>query len=114
MYANRVYGAEIVLDDTLQIWRGLPGRAVDNGQRRATAGAGGQLRGAGQLGPQGRTGQPRRPVFTEYWAAIRDARVTTSRTWWTDQDFWLVDFDPEDPLNTPAVSTPAIRPTASW
>ena len=56
MYSNRVYGAEIVLDDVLAICDGLTG-ADDSEERamRACAACG--------LGSQGRPGKPRRPGF---------------------------------------------------
>ncbi len=107
MYANRVHGAEVALDDTLAICDGyleappagtaagdleLLERAcdvLDAWDRRVNVDS---------RGPQ---------VFTEYWRRLRSAIGDDFQNVIDDPDFWLEDFDPQHPLTTPRHIDPA-------
>jgi len=102
MYANRVYGAEIALDDTLQIcadYLASPPPDSSEADARALAETCGALR---QWDRKVNLDSRGAQVFTEYWAAIRDRLGSDFQNIVDSDQFWLVDFDPEDPLNTPA------------
>ncbi len=91
MYSNRVYGAEIVLDDVLEVC--------------ATEAAAGVLEACNVL-----AGWDRRvdldsrgaQVFTEFWKVIREELGNDFQNIVESDEFWRIDFDPADPLNTPA------------
>ncbi len=95
MYRNRVYAAEIVLDDLLAICTGLEGAGDDQERaRRACAVLADwdrkvelESRGAG--------------VFIEFWRGIHRELGNEFNLLIQSRSFWAVDFDPEDPLNTP-------------
>ena len=95
MFANRVYAAEIVLDDVLAICAG-----IDNG-----TGAGTQaLRACDVLARWDRRvdlDSRGAQVFTEFWRAIHRELGGEFNVLIESADFWAVDFDPEDPLHTP-------------
>jgi acyl-homoserine-lactone acylase len=101
MYANRVYGAEIALDDTLAICamaRNTPPEQATASQQElldevCTVLAAWDRR----VNVDSRGAQ----VFTEYWGALRNEIADGFQGVITDSDFWLVDFDPADPVNTP-------------
>ena len=90
MYANRVYGAEATLDDMLQLCESedesivavctvltLWDRRVD-------------------LESQGAQ------IFTEIWRYLRSRLGTGFQGVIANDNFWRVDYDPLDPLNTPS------------
>ena len=95
MYRNRVYGAEIVLDDVLAICNGLP-ETGGNARRavRACAVLAGWDR---KVDPDSRGAQ----IFTEFWRAIHQELGNDFNLLIESRSFWAVDFDPENPLNTP-------------
>lgn len=91
MYRNRVYGAEIVLDDVLTICASGAATAVaeactvlENWDRKVDL----DSRGA--------------QVFTEFWKVIRDELGNDFQNVVESDEFWGIDYDPADPLNTPA------------
>ena len=96
MYSNRVYGAEIVLDDVLAICEGLPGgiESEDRAKRACATLAGWDRK----VDPDSRGAQ----VFTEFWRAIHRE---------LGNEFNLLDREPfvlgpwtstpQNPLNTP-------------
>lgn len=91
MYRNRVYGAEIVLDDVLTICETEAASSVaeactvlENWDREVDL----DSRGA--------------QVFTEFWKIIRDELGNDFQNVVESDEFWTVDYDPSDPLNTPA------------
>jgi acyl-homoserine-lactone acylase len=91
MYRNRVYGAEIVLDDVLTICEAEAASSVaeactvlENWDREVDL----DSRGA--------------QVFTEFWKIIRDELGNGFQNVVESDEFWTVDYDPSDPLNTPA------------
>ncbi|MDH4042120.1 MAG: penicillin acylase family protein, partial [Gammaproteobacteria bacterium] len=102
MYSNRVYGAEIVLDDTLQIcadYLALPPEGTsdsDLGKLEDTCTALEKWDRKVDLDSRGAQ------VFTEYWRGIREELGSTFQNVVASPRFWRVDFDPADPLNTPA------------
>ena len=102
MYANRVYGAEIALDDTLQIcadYLEQPPAEAGEADLQALADSCEVLANWDRKVEVDSRGAQ---VFTEFWAAIRDELGNEFQNVVDKQSFWLVDFDPSDPLNTPA------------
>ena len=95
MYRNRVYGAEIVLDDVLAICAAQDGsdadeeraleacQVLDGWDRKADV----DSRGA--------------QVFIEFWREIHRELGNDFHVLIESRNFWAVDFDPADPLNTP-------------
>ncbi|MFK7975148.1 MAG: penicillin acylase family protein [Halioglobus sp.] len=101
MYNNRVYGAEVALDDTLAIcttFAAMPPADVSMAQlemldEACTVLAAWDRRvNVDSVGAQ---------VFTEYWAALRRAIGDDFQNVIGDQSFWTVDFDPAEPIATP-------------
>lgn len=91
MYANRVYGAEVVLDDVLAICATEAAAPVlescnvlANWDRRVNV----DSRGA--------------QVFTEFWRVISSELGNSFQNIVQSDEFWAVDFDRADPLHTPA------------
>ena len=91
MYANRVYGAEIVLDDVLAVCAESEGEdlvaaceALEAWDRRVDV----DSRGA--------------QVFTAFWNGIRGRLGNDFQNVVSSDEFWRIDYDPSDPLNTPA------------
>lgn len=114
MYANRVYGAEIALDDTLQICReylaAQPEEGISLEVHALTESCAVLASWDRKVELDSRGAQ----VFTEYWAAVRDELGSPFQNIVDSDRFWRVDFDPADPLNTPAgidLSQPANRDT---
>ena len=95
MYGNRVYGAEIVLDDVLAICAELPG-ANENEERAARA-CTVLADWDRKVDLDSRGAQ----VFTEFWRAIHGELGNDFNLLIESRSFWTVDFDPADPLNTP-------------
>lgn len=91
MYANRVYGAEVVLDDVLAVCATEAATPVlqacnvlASWDRRVNA----DSRGA--------------QIFTEFWKVITDQLGNSFQNVVQSDEFWALDFNPEDPLHTPA------------
>ena len=95
MYRNRVYAAEIVLDDVLAICEepGGAGAEAERARRACSVLA----RWDRKVDPDSRGAQ----VFTEFWRAIHRALGSDFAQLIGSRSFWEVDFDPADPLNTP-------------
>ena len=95
MYSNRVYGAEIVLDDVLAVCAGLTGanQAEERAGRACTA----LTDWDRKVDPESRGAQ----VFTEFWHGIHRELGNDFNLLIESASFWAVDFDPADPLNTP-------------
>lgn len=91
MYSNRVHAAELVLDDVLAVCA-MPAaapvldacNALANWDRRVDL----ESRGA--------------QVFVEFWRAIREDLAHPFQNVVDKEAFWATDFDPADPLHTPA------------
>ena len=102
MYSNRVYGAEIALDDTLQICAQYladpPGDAAEPTIQALTRTCDVLRQWDRKVDLDSRGAQ----VFTEYWGGIRDELGNDFQNVVDSARFWRVDFDPADPLNTPA------------
>ena len=95
MYRNRVYAAEIVLDDVLALCEGVGSRSPEAARaRRACAALAGWDR---KVDPESRGAQ----VFTEFWRAIHRELGSDFDLLIDSRSFWEVGFDPADPLNTP-------------
>ena len=95
MYRNRVYGAEIVLDDVLSICAALQGD--DDEQDRARQACTVLDAWDRKVDRDSQGAQ----VFTEFWRAIHRELGSDFNVLIESRTFWAVDFDPADPLNTP-------------
>ena len=95
LYRNRVYAAELVLDDVLRICAGLSG-AANTPEGRARRACDALRRWDRKVDLNSRGAQ----VFTEFWRRVR-AEAASLFTNVVDESFWATDFDPGDPLNTP-------------
>ncbi len=91
MYSNRVYAAELVLDDVLEICATEAATAVSPACSALTV-------WDRKVNLDSRGAQ----VFTEFWQVIRDELNNPFQDVVESDEFWKVDFDPKDPLNTPA------------
>mgnify|MGYP001382110072 CR=1 FL=1 len=91
MYENRVYGAEVVMDDIMDICATEAAAPV---LAACSALAGWDMK----VDLDSRGAQ----VFTEFWNRIRDELGNDFQNIVQSDEFWAVDFDPADPLNTPA------------
>ena len=95
MYRNRVYGAEIVLDDVLALCEGVGIQSAEEARaRRACSVLAAWDR---KVDPDSRGAQ----VFTEFWRRIHRELGSEFGLLIDSRSFWEVDFDPADPLNTP-------------
>lgn len=101
MYNNRVHGAEVALDDTLAIctqFMATPPADVTTAQIDMLAEACTVLAAWDRrVNLDSRGAQ----VFTEYWASLRGEIGDDFQNIIGEQSFWLVDFDPADPILTP-------------
>jgi acyl-homoserine-lactone acylase len=101
MYNNRVYGAEIVLDDVLQICSEyqatLPQEGISLEEEALGTVCGAMANWDRRVNLDSRGAQ----AFKEFWFRIRDALGNDYQNVVQSDQFWLVDFDPLDPLNTP-------------
>ena len=95
MYRNRVYGAEIVLDDVLAFCAALDGSDADG--ERAVRACGVLADWDRKVDVESRGAQ----VFTEFWREIHSELGSDFNVLIESRNFWAVDFDPADPLNTP-------------
>ena len=95
MYRNRVYAAEIVLDDVLALCAepGGTGAAAQRARRACSVLA----RWDRKVDLDSRGAQ----VFTEFWRAIHRELGSDFDQLIESGSFWEVDFDPADPLHTP-------------
>lgn len=91
MYLNRVYGAEITMNDIMTVCNTEAAAGV---LRACSALAGWDMRV--ELDSRGAQ------VFLEFWRAIRAELENSFQNTVESDEFWRVDFDPEDPLNTPS------------
>ena len=95
MYRNRVYGAEIVLDDVLALCRELGGAGAETERARRACSALAAWDRKVDLDSRGAQ------VFTEFWRRIHRELGSEFGQFIDSRSFWEVDFDPADPLNTP-------------
>lgn len=102
MYSNRVYGAEIALDDTLQICAQYlanpPRDAAEADIQALTRSCDVLEQWDRKVDLDSRGAQ----VFTEYWREIREELGNDFQNVVDSARFWRVDFDPANPLNTPS------------
>ena len=97
LYRNRVYAAELVLDDVLGICDGIASSVAANTSQGRARRACQVLRSWDRkVNLDSRGAQ----VFTEFWQRIR-AQAASAFTNVVGASFWQTDFDPDDPLNTP-------------
>ncbi|MEP1594937.1 MAG: penicillin acylase family protein, partial [Halieaceae bacterium] len=89
MYLNRVYGAELVLDDVLTV---CETEAAANVEQACEVLAAWDLKA--ELDSRGTQ------VFIEFWGRIR-GEFGNFQSVVASDEFWAVDFDRNDPLNTP-------------
>ena len=92
MYANRVFAAELVLDDVLTVCKDLGGSSEGALRACDSLSQWDRLANVDSRGTQ---------VFTEFWKAI-SAGGSPFENAVTDQSLWLEDFDPARPLATPS------------
>lgn len=97
LYRNRVYAAELVLDDVLGICDGIASSVSANTPLGRARRACQVLRSWDRKVDLGSRGAQ---VFTEFWQRIR-ASAASPFTNVVGDSFWATDFDPADPLNTP-------------
>ena len=95
MYRNRVYGAEIVLDDVFTFCAAIDGDTAD--EARAIEACEVLAAWDRKVDLESRGAQ----VFTEFWREIHRELGTDYNVLIESRNFWAVDFDPDDPLNTP-------------
>lgn len=98
MYRNRVYAAELVLDDVLAVCRDIPRNALTASPNGRAHRACDVLRDWDRhVNADSRGAQ----VFTAFWREIwaRLANYYTNAI--SNESFWRVDFDPRAPLTTP-------------
>ncbi len=91
MYNNRVYGAEITLDDVLTI-------CADPGASGVQAACDVLAAWDRKVDLDSRGAQ----VWKEFWDIVRREKGNSFQNIVDDPEFWAVDYDPADPLNTPA------------
>ncbi|MDJ0879999.1 MAG: penicillin acylase family protein [Halieaceae bacterium] len=91
MYQNRVYGAELNIADVLSICQDPAAATV---QDACDVLQSWDLKV--ELDSRGAQ------VWKEFWSVIRRERGNSFQNVVDSDEFWLVDFDPADPLNTPA------------
>jgi acyl-homoserine-lactone acylase len=101
MYSNRVHGAEIALDGTLAICSDYLAQPPDSADAQSLSDLERTCEVLAQWDRRVESDSRGAQVFTEYWAAIQDERGNDFQSVVDDPDFWRVDFDPADPLNTP-------------
>lgn len=99
MYRNRVYGAEINLADIQAICSGGPPAGITAEQMDRARSACAVLASWDQKVDTDSAGAQ---VFTEFWRNIRDVLSGDYSSVVESDEFWLVNFDPADPLNTPS------------
>ena len=97
LYRNRVYAAELVLDDVLGICDGIASSVGANTPQGRARRACQVLRSWDRKVDLGSRGVQ---VFTEFWRRIR-ASTASLFTNVVDDSFWATDFDPANPVNTP-------------
>ncbi len=90
MYNNRVYGAEITLADVLTICGTTAAPIQDACDVLAAWDQKVELDSRGAQ------------VWKEFWAVIRRELGNSFQNIVESDRFWRIDFDPADPLNTPA------------
>ncbi len=95
MYQNRVYAAEIVLDDVLRICAGLAG--ADASEARARRACAVLALWDRKVELESRGAQ----LFIEFWGGIHKELGSEFNQIIARRSFWAVDFDAADPLNTP-------------
>ena len=91
MYDNRVYGAEITLTDVLAICADPAAAGVQDACDVLAA-------WDMKVDLDSRGAQ----VWKEFWDVIRDELGNSFQNVVESDEFWSVDFDPADPLNTPS------------
>ena len=97
MFTNRVFAAELTLDDALQICSTLPADTADEAEQRALA-ACAVLAGWDREANLDSRGTQ---VFREFWRRIRRELADDFTNVVDSNRFWAVDFDPANPLRTP-------------
>ncbi len=100
MYNNRVHGAELVLDDVLQICSDFLNNPLADPANAQTLAATCDVLSSWdrRVNVDSRGAQ----VFTEFWAGIRDTYGSPYQNVVISDEFWAVDFDPANPITTPA------------
>ena len=98
MYSNRVLGAEIALDDVLGECpfadTGLETELINRANQACTVlDAWDRRTNIDSAGAQ---------VFTEFWRELKRDFDPASALEIEQQDLWLTDFDPADPISTPS------------
>ncbi|MCY4213816.1 MAG: penicillin acylase family protein [Gammaproteobacteria bacterium] len=97
MFRNRVFAAEITVDDVLALCAALPPDTADEAERRSLA-ACEALAGWDRTADVDSRGTQ---VFHEFWRGIRGALADDFTNIVKSDRFWAVDFDPAEPLGTP-------------
>ncbi|MEM8491608.1 MAG: penicillin acylase family protein [Pseudomonadota bacterium] len=93
MYENRVHGAEVVLDDVLTVCSNDTPAAAGVQDVCAVLESWDRRVNVDSVGAQ---------IFTEFWGAIGAELGDDFQGVVVSDEFWLVDYDPTDPINTPS------------
>ncbi len=96
MYSNRVFGAEIALDDMLAICDGIDSATATDAEKRARE----ACDVLGQWDRRVNPGSVGAHIFTEFWDALQDATNAVNMVI-NFNSLWAVDFDPAHPIETP-------------
>jgi acyl-homoserine-lactone acylase len=91
MYANRVYGAEVTLDDVLEFCE-----SSENEELSTVCGVLARWDRRVDVDSQGAQ------VFTELWKGFGSKLGGGFQGVIANDTFWRINYDPSDPLNTPA------------
>jgi acyl-homoserine-lactone acylase len=98
MYANDVHAATLVLDDVLTICGAINAATATAAQTNALTACTVLQSWDGKVNLESVGAQ----VFTEFWAYIRSERGGDFTNVVDNQEFWAIDFDASDPVNTPS------------
>jgi acyl-homoserine-lactone acylase len=98
LYANDVHAATLVLDDVLTVCGAINAATATAAQTNALTActvlqSWDRKVNLDSVGAQ---------VFTEFWAYIRSERSADFTNVVGDQEFWAIDFNASDPVNTPS------------
>ena len=101
MYSNKVHAAEITLDDVLEICSDFlsnPNPEAEQATREALTATCNVLEGWDRHANVDSVGVH---VFVEFWGGIRGELGSDFQNVVVSDEFWKIDYDPADPINTP-------------
>ena len=101
MYRNRVYGAEIVLDDVLEICSGYLDSATAETDQISVEALTETCQVLANWDRHANVDSRGTQVFIEFWGGIRGELGSAFQNVVIGDDFWEVDYDSMDPIHTP-------------